>query len=314
MKERLKTPIEQSRLKKQHNAIVSLLHNRATTAPLQHPTTLIDIGCGTGLVTTLLATQHPSAAHIYGIDLVPVPASTAALAATDPRLEFIQGDIRSLLASDPRLRPGSADFAFSRLLLYGMTDWPVYVASLFELVRPGGWAECQEFCDRFFYEAGAYGAGREVGGGDGGGGGGGGGGREGREEGEAVDVLDWEDWAWLRAYREGAAQKGLDLDCGMKVAGWMKDAGFVDVSAREYRMPYWRGAAEERGRPELKGVVELLVGDPDGMFYHAFPKTVEGLGLGREEMEELRRQMMQCLGEEKGKFQTYWVVTGRKPE
>ncbi|KAL9062399.1 MAG: hypothetical protein Q9157_008955, partial [Trypethelium eluteriae] len=98
------------------------------------------------------------------------------------------------------------------------------------------------------------------------------------------------------------------------VAGWMKDAGFVDVSAQEYRMPYWKGAAQEMGRPELREVADLLVGDPDGMFYHAFPKTVEGLDMGKEKIEELRRQMMRCLGEERGKFQTYWVVTGRKPE
>ena len=258
-----------------------MLHGHTITAPLHNPATLVDICCGTGVVTSSLAAKFPSASHVYGIDIVAVDIQSHT---HDSKVEFIQGDFRSLIAADARLRPASADFAFGRCLAYGMRDWPGYIASVFALLKPGGWAECQEFVDRFYWE----------------------------EADPPIDILQDEEWRWLRVYRDGGAAKGLDFDCGMKIAGWMKRAGFVDVHAKEYRIPYWRDVAKDQ--PELKEMAELVIDDPDGMFYHALPKMTESLGMNKEEMEILREQMMRCVNDERGKYQTYWTIIGKKPE
>ncbi|KAF4632503.1 hypothetical protein G7Y89_g5628 [Cudoniella acicularis] len=116
-------PIEQSRLIDQHNGIVALVKH-VIHAPVSSPNTVLDIGCGTGIVTRYLSSHFPTAQQVYGIDLSAVPSQPSDTNLSN--LSFICGNFRKIGGTDPRLSLNSVDFVYSRLLLCGMTDWPGY--------------------------------------------------------------------------------------------------------------------------------------------------------------------------------------------
>jgi ubiquinone/menaquinone biosynthesis C-methylase UbiE len=267
--------IEQNRLNKQHSALRSLLGNRIIRAPLHEPSLILDIGCGTGPVTRELGRLYSSAASIYGIDLSPVPASS--FDSSTPNVSFIAGDARKLMGSDPRMLFGTADFVFNRLLLCGMTDWPGYVRDVYRMVKPGGWVEMQDFEEMFYLRG--------------------------------VMLEDEAGWRWLKEFRRGAKAKGMDLDCGRNIKKYMVDAGFVDVDAKQFQVPFW----EDGDRPETKKMSQLEIDDPDGFWWHAIPRMVEGLGFKDEDVKDMQNAMKRCVAEEEGKYMVFWTTVGRKP-
>lgn len=100
------------------------MKGKITHAPLESPTKILDVGCGTGIVTRHLGTIYPSAS-VYGIDISPVPPTTAsdAIPTTPPNVDYIVGDIRKLAEEDDRLKAANFDCIFQRLLVCGMTQW-----------------------------------------------------------------------------------------------------------------------------------------------------------------------------------------------
>ena len=289
-------PFEQSRLNKQHHALKALVSQQTITAPVQDPDIILDIGCGTGAITRDLSTLFPRAAHVYGVDFSPVPVLPSD-EINHPNMTFVQTEALELLqGSDPRIPIGSADFVFNRALLYAITDWPTYVESVFHMLKPGSYAEMHDVEDNFWY---GY-----------------------PSEPMAPTPVPTavperrDKWRWLSLYRYGAAAQGLDLDAGPNIATYMRNAGFVDVKSTRYYMPFYH----EYPTHHVVGGNEhadLGVGDPDGMFYHAIPKMVEGLDLGEERdkvIEEMKSEMLECVKEEHGKHNAFWVTTGRKPD
>ena len=204
--------IEQNRLNKQHYALKALLGNYIIRAPIRNPSLILDIGCGTGPVTREFGVLYPSAHSIYGIDLSPVPLNSTD--GSNPNVSFICSDARKLIGLDPRLPTETADFIFNRLLLCGMTDWPGYVRDVFTMLKPGGWVEMQDFEEMFYLR------------------------------GEKMDGE--KKWRWLREFRRGARGKGMDLDCGRNMRGYMLDAGFVDVDARQFVVAVLEGSGYAR--------------------------------------------------------------------
>ncbi|KAL8896445.1 MAG: hypothetical protein Q9207_007702 [Kuettlingeria erythrocarpa] len=176
-----------------------MMDNRVIHAPIHMPSQIIDVGCGTGIVTRHLGDAYPYA-RVYGVDLSPVPVSTGGSLAN---VEYILGDVRQLLTSDARLAPGSTDFIFSRLLVMGMTDWAGYVRDMVSLLRPGGWVEMQDFSLEWYLHGSRCS----------------------------------QDWEWLNALFLAAQQEGRDLRAGPNIQAHMRQAGLQDVSMREYRLP-----------------------------------------------------------------------------
>lgn len=117
------------------------MHHNIIHAPIDFPNKVLDIGCGTGIVTYHLSSLYPSAQHIYGVDLSTVTKRPSDVSEKSPNVEFIQGDIHALAGTDARLALGSADFVFNRMLICGITDWPLYMQKVLSLLRPSGWAE-----------------------------------------------------------------------------------------------------------------------------------------------------------------------------
>lgn len=242
--------------------------------PIISPNKVLDIGCGTGIVTRYLS-SHFSKAQVCGIDLSAVPTQPGYSDLTN--LIFVRGNFRKLVGIDPRLRSNSVDFVFSRLLLCGMTDWPGYVRDIFDVLTPGGWAEMGDYVEDVFYP-------------------------------NNNDLVPREQWEWLKLIRKGGKLQGLDLDAGLTVKKYMEDAGFVDIQNWEFRIPLWRipGAESEK-------MTEHAIGDKWGLYWHMIPRLVAPLDLSQEKIESLRLDMRRDLLEEEGKEQLFCVTIGRKP-
>ncbi|KAF2214326.1 hypothetical protein CERZMDRAFT_37748 [Cercospora zeae-maydis SCOH1-5] len=198
---------EHHRLDRQAGHLSAMMLGNVPHAPVQSGKSnrMLDVGCGTGAITNLIASFYPDAECI-GLDLTPVPATRPHRANT----QFFQGDFCSNppslwtpITGDSSLpkSPHLFDYIFSRLLIAGMTKWPEFITKLFSLLRPGGWAEVQDL-DFHWYD----------------------------ENNTPIS----QDWKWLDKLVEVCEKKEMDLRCGSKVHGWVNDAGFADVQTFEY--------------------------------------------------------------------------------
>jgi len=99
---------------------------------LPAPRTIVDLGCGAGNVTRLLAARWPDA-DIVGVDnsdemLGRARATTAAL----PRVRFAAGDLATWAPAAP------ADLVYSNAALHWLPDHAQLFARVIALVAPGG--------------------------------------------------------------------------------------------------------------------------------------------------------------------------------
>ena len=253
------------------------MHDSVLHAPVKDPQKVIDIGCGTGIVSRDIAAKFPSA-QVYGIDLSVMPEEHSV---RPSNLEYIRGDVRQLVTADgdERLKPGSIDYAFQRLLVLGMTDWPGYIKSVADAVRSGGWVEIQEWTFQI------------------------------SENGKNVS----EQWPWQQdLVRSAWEKKGLDLRCAESLEKWMNDAGLVDVKAVSYRAPLGEWDLEEH--PESKTMIQYLAKWWATVNWVCIPSLI-GPGNG-ERIEAYKAQMLKDLevaqAEQKKSYEII-VCYGRKP-
>lgn len=195
------------RLETQAVHLSALMSDKIIHSTLRsQPSKILDVGCGTGVVTTALATRYPTA-RVFGLDLTPVPNILGRQVPSN--IEFVQGDILNLdngqtpkdsglaLASPERtgmeaIRNGHFDLIYSRLLLCGLSDWPGYLRTAASLLAPNGWVEVHDM-DWIWYD-------------------------------ESSNAIS-DKWEWLKVLRKSAEDRGLDFECGSRAAGWMRDAG-----------------------------------------------------------------------------------------
>jgi len=163
---------------------------------LDNPLKILDIGCGSGIVTLELGRLFP-AASIIGIDQAPIVGSRSK---KSPNVQFIQGVFHDLVAHGT-LKPQDFDFVFSRMLVMSVVDWQLYVSTASSLLKPGGWLELQELSWRL---------------------------RD-REE-EAIDTR----YDYLIAIQETCVEKGLDPFAGEHLTQYMEQARLVGVEYRKF--------------------------------------------------------------------------------
>lgn len=136
---------EVQRLDFQHYMLRYLLHGNYA-APLHTPTSILDVGCGTGRWAMEMATIFPHA-NVVGIDLVPPPMeqlnTPSGGADTRPdNFAFVQGNVLEGLP----FGDASFDFTHMRLLVFAlpMNRWQDVANELVRVTRPGGWVEWLE--------------------------------------------------------------------------------------------------------------------------------------------------------------------------
>lgn len=96
------------------------------------PADVLDLGCGTGTLSLLLA----EAGHrVTGMDFSPAMVAAASAKAAEARLpvSFAVGD-----AADPDAAPGSFDVVLCRHVLWALPEPDAVLARWARLLRPGG--------------------------------------------------------------------------------------------------------------------------------------------------------------------------------
>ena len=99
------------------------------------PRTVVDLGCGPGNLTALLAERWPGAS-VTGVDSSPEMIAKAQ--ATIPVVTFAVGDVRDWVARDSPTGAG-VDVLVSNATLQWLPDHLALLPRLVEQVRPGGW-------------------------------------------------------------------------------------------------------------------------------------------------------------------------------
>lgn len=272
---------EHARLEIQAMFLSKMMDNKVLHAPIDTTAThVLDIGCGTGIVTDLMSDVYPQATCI-GLDL----SETPRLRPKAANVRFFKGNVTAQRPTQWTTNDGKPampqdeglfDYVFSRLLILGMSDWQSFLKTEFSLLKPGGWAEVHDLAWDWY---------------------------------DADGAVVSDEWSWLRRLRrELESGKGMDLDCGKKAKAWMDDAGFVDVQVHKYIYPFC-GSSEpnlemrEYGRFNTT-VLPIMLDD-------VIPRV-----MGNESPEakkSLLAEMHRTLLPGKGRHQVFFVTVGRKP-
>ena len=102
----------------------------------EHPRTVVDLGCGTGSLTTLLADRWPSA-RVTGIDSSPEMLAAADRHRVPGRIEFAAGDVRTWCPD------GDVDVLVTNAVLHWVPDHGPLLGRWGALLARGGWLACQ---------------------------------------------------------------------------------------------------------------------------------------------------------------------------
>ncbi|KAK4541319.1 hypothetical protein LTR36_008077 [Oleoguttula mirabilis] len=279
---------EHTRLETQARHLSAIMNGRIIHSPINKANVrrILDVGCGTGIVTDYLAREY-TAAEAIGVDLSPVPTFRD----RPSNVRFVQGNI---LTEKPSawLSSGDSDSSrealpdtqafdliYSRLLICGLNDWPGYLHTSYSLLKPGGWAEVHDL-DWIWYDK--------------------------------NDKVISEDWPWWRRLRSAGEARGLDITGGSRTQQWMKDAGFVDVQVTTYRWPFGGQWETDEVWREFGDYVSRVMVD---MLWHLIPRLMEGQeGVTAEVIDRMREDMKRDFAPEEGKHWVFYVTCGRKPE
>lgn len=198
---------EHERLDAQYKAFLKVMGKTFHT-PLENPRKILDVGCGTGILSAELARKYPNA-EVIGLDIAPVPVHRHG---KPPNLTYIQGDIAKLAEENEGLFASETfDYVFSRLLIFAITDWPTHVKRLMGLLAPGGWIELHDYSFDIF-------AGPN---------------RTAFVEGMNMTAT----WDWHNRFISDCKATGLDLCCGAGLNGWTEAAGAGNIREEVYRIP-----------------------------------------------------------------------------
>lgn len=241
---------------------------------------VLDIGCGTGILTDMLSEMFPTTECI-GLDLSPVPQ----IRSHQSNVRFFKGNGSTQRPSKWVPEDGAPftqdrnlfDYIFSRLLILGMSDWPAFIRREFELLKPGGWAELQDLAWDWYDPDGTV-------------------------------VSD--SWSWLELMKAHTSkEKGMDTLCGRNCKKWMQYAGFVDVQVIPYLFPFC-GFSE--ATPEMREFGRFNTSTVPMMLQDAIPRAMSGRP--SEEVDAIVKEMKETLRPGLGRYQIFYVTVGRKPD
>lgn len=266
------------------------MNNRTLHSPIPPTTTrkLLDVGCGTGIISDLLGNTF-SSAKVFGIDLSPVPAH---LRQHPSNVKFVQGNVLDGADSLNVLTGGGEemfDLIFSRYLVFGFNKWHEFLDVCFSAIAPGGYIESQEFEIAWNDDAG---------------------------------VRVSEEWEWWRRLRGEMTKRGMDPDAGVKMKAWMEEAGFAHVQHHEYK---WAFKGEFETDEKLKDMALWTVseGGHPPMFAQALNRLVTASdGDGEQTKQEVSRLQQEIRDtiwnpsrwKDRGLYAKVHVAVGKKPE
>ncbi len=248
-----------------------MMHDDPIRADLNSPLRILEVGCGTGFMTNYLAEKYPEA-EVIGIDLSPVPCT-----GVREGVKFIQGDFLELLHGPAKhgLQKGSFDYVFSRMLVFGITDWSGYVARVKEVLAPGGHIELQEIDFNYF---------------------------------DGDEKLLSSSWTWLEDQHTAFLERGLNIYAGSNLATYLKEAEFLDVQMRQFRWIFGKWI----GHPETDMIGEYSARYLPPANFGAYSKVM-GHKRTQQQLDEVKKQMFEAYAwTDKGGHMRFYVVCAQR--
>ncbi|KAH8648659.1 S-adenosyl-L-methionine-dependent methyltransferase [Xylariales sp. PMI_506] len=193
---------EQDRLDLQHKLYCQVLDNWLAISPLASPPKyVLDVGTGTGI----WASEFDLSA------IQPRPRF--------PNLEFIRADAEDeWIFSTPHrdhencseqtgtsMHPIAFDYVHWRMMMTCFNSHFDVMKHAFANMSPGGWIEFQDVWPKYYQANPQY-------------------------EGNALQ-------RWGEGCIKGAAQTGRDIECVLRYDGWLKEAGFINITRKIFLVP-----------------------------------------------------------------------------
>jgi len=214
------------------------------------PHRILDAGAGTGIWCIEMGDEYPSA-EIVGVD---ISANMPPL--LPPNVRFEIDDVE-----DPWTYSNPFDYIHSRYMAGSIQDWPKLMTQCIGHLKPGGWAEFQDF-DIDYYS----------------------------QDGSLTNDHALRRWLTMSYDAENATKRSLRP--GKHLAQWMREAGFVDIHVVRSPLPLGIWPRDMK----LKRVGWLnwtqLSEGLEGMSLRLF---MDILGWSREDLELLLMQVRKDL-------------------
>jgi SAM-dependent methyltransferase len=127
---------EINRLDRQHVLLFSALHSNIV-APVEHPTHILDVGCGTGRWCREVAETFPQA-QVIGLDL-----SVPSVSPWPSNCAFV---VANILEQGLPFPAHTFDYVHQRLLIGAIPTerWSEVIGEQIRVTKPGGWVELVE--------------------------------------------------------------------------------------------------------------------------------------------------------------------------
>ncbi|OLN96145.1 Malonyl-[acyl-carrier protein] O-methyltransferase 1-like protein 3 [Colletotrichum chlorophyti] len=142
-----------------------------------------------------------------------------------PNVKFEIDDVES-----PWLNERKYDYIFVRHMLISIQDWPKLVKNIYRNLNPGGWVEFQDLDVEYYSDDGTY------------------------TEEHAVRK-------WNKQLVDACEAMGRTARPGPQLEGWVKDAGFQNVTHQKFKIPIGPWAKDPYYREVgMFNLVQLLNG------------------------------------------------------
>lgn len=235
---------EQERMDIHYHAVRLAMGNKLFHAPLadKEPTAILDVGTGTGIWAVDASDEFPNA-QVTGFDLSPIQPNWV-----PPNVHF------EILDADEDWGYGSGrfDFVHTRMMNgVSLKSWPHFYQEAFKTLKPGGWVENQEIDTSLQSDDNTFPENSQI-------------------------------QEWVKLWNEGIEKLGVVGKCfPEKMAEQMREAGFVNVSVLNFKMPVgpWPKdkALKQAGVCGLMSMRDGLSGLSGKVFTHGLGWTVEQL-------------------------------------
>ncbi|KAB2575292.1 Methyltransferase type 11 [Lasiodiplodia theobromae] len=261
---------EQDRLDMFHEVCKMLTEGVIAFAPFKKEGRILDLGTGTGIWAIEAGDEWP-ASTVLGNDLSPIQPRW-----TPPNVKFEVDDIESDWAYSTPF-----DFIHSRYLVCSISDWPRLVRQAFSNLKPGGYAEFQDWNIVPTSDDGSA-----------------------TEDNKIIQLQ--------KLVVEATQKIGKEPVPGPKLKNWMEEAGYVNVTERVFKMPLGMWPKDQRlkktGACSLMSYLDGL----EAMTYGLLPTV---LGWKIEEVQVLLAEVRkEARRKDVHMYYDCHFVYGQKPE